>query len=55
MKSRVGVIISACLFAGFAYAQQDDYEAFKREQAQKFGMFATNQDRKSTRLNSSHA
>ena len=31
MKSRVGVIISACLFAGFAYAQQDNYEAFKRE------------------------
>jgi hypothetical protein len=46
MKSRVGVIISACLFAGFAYAQQDDYEAFKREQAQKFGVFAANQQAK---------
>ena len=46
MKSRIGVIISACLFAGFAYAQQDDYEAFKREQAQKFDLFSTSQQAK---------
>ena len=46
MKSRICVIISACLVVGFAYAQQDDYEAFKREQAQRFDLFTTTQQAK---------
>ena len=46
MKSRLSVLIGVWFVVGWLYAQQDDYEAFKREQAQKFGVFATNQQAK---------
>lgn len=43
MMNRVCVVISVWLLAGFLYAQQDEYEAFKRQQQQNYGLFSANQ------------
>lgn len=46
MKSRVSVLIGIWFVVGWLYAQQDDYEAFKREQAQNFDLFSAKQQAK---------
>ena len=46
MMNRFCVIISVWLVAGFLYAQQDEYEAFKKQQLQNFDIFSANQQAK---------
>lgn len=46
MMNRFCVVIGVWLAAGFLYAQQDEYEAFKKQQLQKFDIFSANQQAK---------
>lgn len=46
MMNRFSVVIGVWLVAGFLYAQQDEYEAFKRQQMQNFNIFSANQQAK---------
>ena len=46
MMNRFCVVIGVWLVAGFLYAQQDEYEAFKQQQLQNFDIFSANQQAK---------
>ncbi len=46
MINRICIVITIWLVAGLVYAQQDEYEAFKRQQLQNFDLFSANQQAK---------